>query len=330
LASPRGTGRATVEGGRYENAASGLVLTDLRALVEGTGNMLELRELSARDGEKGAITARGRLRFETLPAFEADLELKAVDAMLPRLDLLTARADADIVLHASRETDLPGIDGTITGSVRIADARVQIPDRFIADVPELDVVEIGVANLEEAAEHARAAATSLDPDLAIVADNRIFVSGRGLESEWKSDLHVRGSTVDPRVDGTLSSVRGQLGLLGRRFDLRSATLRFDGSAGNQPYLAMIAEAEANDITAIIDVKGPAMRPVIELRSDPSLPRDEVLSRVLFGQSAASLTPMQSVSLARSVAELAGAPLLGGGPSLLRGIRPSPRFHPLRI
>ena len=330
MASPRVTGRATVEGGRYENAASGLVLTDLRALVEGTGDMLELRELSARDGDKGAITAVGRLRFETLPAFEADLEMKAVDAMLTRLDLLTTRADADIVLHASRETDLPGIDGSITGSVRIADARVQIPDRFIADVPELDVVEIGVANLEEAAEQARAAATSLDLDLAIVADNRIFVSGRGLESEWKSDLHVRGSTVDPRVEGTVSSVRGQLGLLGRRFDLRSATLRFDGSAGNQPYLAMIAEAEANDITAIIDVKGPAMRPVIELRSDPALPRDEVLSRVLFGQSAASLTPMQSVSLARSVAELAGAPLLGGGPSLLGGIGRTLGFDRLDI
>jgi translocation and assembly module TamB len=319
MASPRVTGRATVEGGQYENAASGLVLTDLRALVEGTGNTLELRELSARDGDKGAITARGRLRFETLPAFEADLELKAVDAMLARLDLLTTRADADVVLHASRETDLPGIDGTIAGSVRIADARVQIPDRFIADVPELDVVEIGVANLEETAEQARTAATSLDLDLAIVADNRIFVSGRGLESEWKSDLHVRGTTADPRVEGTVSSVRGQLGLLGRRFELRSATLRFDGSAGNRPYLAMIAEAEANDITAIIDVKGPAMRPVVEMRSDPALPRDEVLSRVLFGQSAASLTPMQSVSLARSVAELAGAPLVGVGPSLLGGI-----------
>src|SRR5262249_12829596 len=131
----------------------------------------------------------------------------------------------------------------------------------------------------------------------------IFVSGRGLESEWSSDLHLQGDTSDPRFQGKGTSVRGQLSLLGKRFDVDSATLLFDGSKGNEPYLTLTAKAEANDITAIADVTGPATHPNIDLRSEPALPRDEVLSRMLFGQSAATLTPLQSVALARSVAEL---------------------------
>src|SRR3546814_6968568 len=38
-------------------------------------------------------------------------------------------------------------------------------------------------------------------DLAVRADNQIFVSGMGMESEWSADLRITGTTADPRITG---------------------------------------------------------------------------------------------------------------------------------
>jgi translocation and assembly module TamB len=329
LASPRVTGRASVAGGKWDHAISGLVLRDIAAEMVGSGTSLEIRSLTATDGEAGRFSGAGRLRFGELPAFDLEVDVEAKDAMLARLDILTARADASLELRASRTADdNADVHGSISGKVVVNDGRIAIPERFVSDVPEIEVVEVG-AEVAAAIETVHVAKTLLDLEIGIVADNRIFVSGRGLESEWASDLHVRGNTHDPRLEGKITSVRGQLSLLGRRFDVDSATLLFNGEQGNVPYLTMTARAEANDVTAIAVVTGLATRPAIELRSEPALPRDEVLSRVLFGQSAANLTPMQSIQLARGVAELTGSPL-GGGGGFMTGIGQTLGFDRLDI
>lgn len=318
LDAPRVSGRAVVEDGRWEQPAAGLVLAGLRAELVGSGTSLVLRRFEANDTESGSVRASGSVHFGQLPAFTAELDVEATDAVLTRLELATTRADASLALRASRgEGDDAEVEGSISGEVRLIDVRIAIPQSFASDIPEIQVVEVG-AETAAGSVMKPARPFALDLDIGVRGDNRIFVTGRGTESEWSADLQVGGDTTDPRVVGTITSVRGQLGLLGRRFDVTSGTLRFDGSQGNMPYLSLTARAEANDITAIAEVTGPATTPSIELRSEPALPRDEVLSRVLFGQSAASLTPMQSVALARSVAELTGGPL-GGGGDLLGGI-----------
>lgn len=329
VSSPRVTGRAVIDGGLWENAASGLVLRDLHAELEGNGTELMLTNARATDGDKGRVSAAGHVGFGRFPGFDADFNLDASDAMLARLDSVAVRSDTKLELKATRDFGPESaVGGSLTGSVRIDDARLAIPQRFVSDIPEIAVLELG-ADVEAEAATARHLRKAIDLDVAVVADNRIFVTGRGLESEWASDLHVRGTTSDPRVEGAVTSVHGQLSLLGRRFDLDSGSLRFDGAAGNIPYLTMIARADANDITAIASVTGPATVPTINLRSEPALPRDEVLSRVLFGQSAANLTAMQSVQLARSLAELTGSPL-GGGAGMLTGIGRTLGFDRMEI
>ncbi len=332
VASPRITGHALLDGGTWENSTSGLVLKDLHAELTGSGTTLRLDHVTATDGEKGTLAGNGELRFGELPAFDLQIGVEATNAMLTRLDLLTTRGDAKLTMEARRGSeDNDQVNGSVSGTIRVADARVEIPQRFVADVPEIDVVDVTASMKEAATGGSALRKLALGLDVAITADNRIFVSGRGLESEWSADLHLQGDTSDPRFSGKVTSVRGQLSLLGRRFDVDSATVLFDGSKGNEPYLTMTAKAEANDITAIADVTGPATRPNIELRSEPPLPRDEVLSRVLFGQSAATLTPLQSVALARGVAELTGAPILGGGgPGIIGGIGRTLGFDRLDI
>jgi len=318
VAAPLLGGELSVGGGSYENAATGLVLRDLELKVAAQGSNLVLEKLSATDGEKGRVTAGGRAAFARLPAFDADAELHASAATLARLDLITAKADADLSLHLSRAVDAESVEGSLAGKLKIAEARIRIADRVATAVPELAVTEINDFDRSGDGRPKSGAAPLLwnvTLDVAVKGDNRVYVEGRGLESEWSTDLHLGGSVADARVTGLVRSVRGRLGLLGKRFDVTSAELRFDGSPSSIPYLTMTAKAEANDITAIVVANGPATTPTIELRSDPALPSDDVLARLLFGRGASSLTPMQSVQIAQSLAELTGLSL-GAGPGLL--------------
>ena len=67
------------------------------------------------------------------------------------------------------------------------------------------------------------------------------------------------------------------------------------SAGVIPYC----------VTAQIAVTGPAVQPAFQISSNPSLPEDEILSRILFQKSAGSLSAFQALELANAVATLSG-------------------------
>ena len=59
------------------------------------------------------------------------------------------------------------------------------------------------------------------------------------------------------------------------------------------------------LTARISVTGPAAHPAFAISSNPSLPEDEILSRVLFQRSSGSLSPFQALELANAVGTLSG-------------------------
>jgi len=141
--------------------------------------------------------------------------------------------------------------------------------------------------------------------------NRIYVRGWGLDSEWKGKLKITGSSDEPTIVGSLSSIRGKVDFLNKRFDIVRGNITFYGGSPPMPNVDIVAESKATDITATIAFTGPASDPKMVLSSDPPLPSDEVLSKLLFGRSATDITPSQALQLAMIAKSLTGA---GGGQS----------------
>ena len=106
-----------------------------------------------------------------------------------------------------------------------------------------------------------------------------------------------------QVTGGFDLLRGNLALLGRRLTFTRGQVRFHGDV--IPELNLVAETSATDITARIAVTGPATQPAFAITSQPSLPEDEILSRVLFQRPSGSLSPFQAIELANAVATLSG-------------------------
>jgi len=94
-----------------------------------------------------------------------------------------------------------------------------------------------------------------------------------------------------------------------------------------PDLNIAANTTVEGVTAIIDIDGTAEHPQISFTSTPTLPQDEVLSRLLFGSSVTSLTPSEALQLAAALNSLR-SPGGGGGP--LGKLRSSTGLDRLRV
>jgi len=164
-------------------------------------------------------------------------------------------------------------------------------------------------------------------DLDLTAPNQLFVTGMGLDSEWRADLHVTGTIYDKRVAGSIDLVRGNLGFAGRQFELQEGRLIFTGGMLSDPQIALRATEVIDDIAVTINVVGRALNPQIAFSSSPSLPSDEVLSRILFGNSVGQLSPIQAIQLAASLNSLRGG---GGGLNPLGKLRAATGISRLRI
>jgi translocation and assembly module TamB len=337
LSGPVLGGVARLDDGRYENRVSGAELSDIQARLVASGTSFRLESMTARTPGGGNVRAEGQV--ELTETGRIDLRVFAEDARLVQTDLATASFNAQ--LRFAGDFARAGL----TGEVRVRRAEVRVPEGMPPSIVELEVTEVygksaaaggrrtvGVPIPRRKPDPRRAVASApgasgapagaeegmrIDLDVGIVADNQVFVRGRGLDAELGGKLHVAGTAADPRIEGGLQLIKGELTLLTERFTFTRGTISFPGDAGLVPVLDLLAETDAGDVTAKVAVTGRASEPEITLSSEPELPQDEVLSRVLFGTQTSQLSALQAIQLAQSAAELAG---IGGGPGLLDSVR----------
>ncbi|MGE0713950.1 MAG: translocation/assembly module TamB domain-containing protein, partial [Alphaproteobacteria bacterium] len=311
VATPRPGGRATLTEARVEEGGSGLVLAGLNAAVVGDGREFRLESLTATDGDSGRIEASGNARRSS-DGWRADAAV-----VLRRFRVLASdlgRATASGRLEASAAPGGARLAGTLT----VDEGDIALPSRPPAVARPIPVVEINRPDGRDIEPAPSAPAMVIALDLKVDIPGRLFVRGRGLDSEWRGSLTVRGTADAPQVFGSISTVRGRYDLIGRRFTVERGVISFDGDPA-AASLDLLATATAGQLRATVTVTGSVAAPQLTLGSDPPLPQDEVLAQVLFGKSTAQMTPGQAVQLAQAAAELTG---IGGGAGLVDRVRRS--------
>jgi translocation and assembly module TamB len=307
LEAPAVTGEARVENGVLEVLRSGSVFRELDILAKVNGEDLTLERARAVDGRGGTMEAEGRLRAvpgEGFP-FQGSLEMSSFHMI--RRDEIRAVTGAEIeVSGMAREALLKGV-------VKVSSAEVKIPDRLPPKIHSLEVVEqeeTAAGARPEAEEPADAGngtggAFRLDLDLDVEIPGRTFVRGRGLDSEWKGALRVDGNASAPEVSGELGIVRGHFDFFGERFSLASGSVFLDGSYPPDPVMDVTAERRKAGMTGRVTLSGRPSTLGVSVSSDPPMPEDEVMARLLFGRSLTTVTPIQALKLARAMDAMAG-------------------------
>ncbi|MGC2524853.1 MAG: translocation/assembly module TamB domain-containing protein [Stellaceae bacterium] len=306
VAAPVASGRLMLSDGRYENFASGAILTNLQAELVGNGGRFQLASLSAGDGNGGSLKAQGSLALGGAQGADAQLSATLSKFRIAARDEAVATASGTVSV-AGPLTAL-----AVTAPLTIDRAQINLPSSLPPSVVVLKVTEVNGANKPAAPSQGTAAPTlpaTLDITLRLAGP--VLVQGHGLDSQWSGRLKITGTDAAPKIAGSLTANRGSYALLGKSFVLTRGTIAFDGSAKIDPALDIVAEASAADITARVTIGGLASAPTVSLSSTPPLPRDEILARLLFGSGVRQMTPGQGLELAQAAAALSG-----GGPGLL--------------
>jgi len=123
---------------------------------------------------------------------------------------------------------------------------------------------------------------------------------------------VGGTTATPQISGGFDLRRGIFDLAGTSLTFTSGKVTFNGTGLRQkidPMLAFEAESTSGGVTAKLNVTGYADAPKITLTSQPDLPQDEILARLLFGTSVKQLSALQIAQIGAALVSLTG---VGGG------------------
>ncbi|MBB5373227.1 translocation/assembly module TamB domain-containing protein [Acidocella aromatica] len=297
LSSPHATGTLTLADGSVQNIGSGLNLTNIQAQFLASGQTVTLQSLTAQAG-KGQITSHGTLDLAA-PGMPVDIALHADNATPTSSDLVTETLNGDLALQGQLRGNL-----ALSGKLILDKAVINIPHALPPSVAKLTILRAG-----ETPPPPPAPPPPIALALDIRAKDQIFIYGQGLFAVLGGRVRITGTADNPTPQGGFELVRGDFSLAGKTLQFTQGRITFTG-AGFMPTLDLEATTTTSDgTTATLIIGGTAEKPTITLTSSPSLPSDEILARLLFGEGTANLSPFQAASLAAALAQLSG---LGAG------------------
>ncbi|MFL6602955.1 MAG: translocation/assembly module TamB domain-containing protein [Steroidobacteraceae bacterium] len=299
-ASPEIGGKVGLTKGSFRDYAQGINLSDITGELSGSHGLLQVDKLTAR-AAPGDVAVEGTIGV-LQPKIPVNLKLSAKNAQPIANNIVTANLNADITVSGTARERLD-----VTGTININRANVEIPSGLPPNVAVLDVRKPG-----EGPPPPPEKPLIIGLDITVNAPRQILVKGRGLDAEMGGQLRIRGTTDAPLVGGGFDLQRGFFTLASSKLTFSNGNVSFGGSGLKNkidPTLDFTAQTQVADITAMVRITGLADAPKIELSSTPELPQDEVLARVLFGQSASQLSALQVVQIGTALATLSGG---GGG------------------
>lgn len=311
-------GRMTLANGRISTPDLPFSLQDTTVtaiLADGQAQIVGQAAVST----GGAATVSGTVGLATPNNANLAVGLRAVTLRDPQLYMTTASGNLTVT------GPLAG-GATIAGQVSLRDTELQIPSSGLGGIEEIPDLRHVREPADVQATRARAGllgsvrsggssnGRAYGLDLTISAPSRVFLRGRGLDAELGGTLRLRGTTAAVIPDGGLTLIRGRLDILGKRLLLSEAQLRLEGDF--VPFIRFAASTSNDGITSSVLIEGFANDPVVSFASQPPLPQEEVLARLLFGRGLETLSAFQAAQLASAVASLAGK----GGEGIVAKLR----------
>ncbi|MGB7373055.1 translocation/assembly module TamB domain-containing protein [Pontixanthobacter sp.] len=327
VSSPSLAGIVRANSLTYENQTYGTRLSNMALRGRFTGERFEIEQLQAVAGD-GTISAAGYVSLAADSGYPMDIKVELDNARLAESDAIASTATGTLAFTKSA-----GQTALLSGRILLPETRYEVIRQGDAAIPELTGVRFkpprGRARItgDEPPSLSEGLLELIRLDIALAAPQKLYVSGMGLESEWSADINIGGTSKEPRMSGGVNLIRGTLGFAGRSFELTEGRVSFNGGRTLDPTITLVASDEIEDVTVNVNVSGQAFNPQIAFSSTPGLPQDEIISRILFGNSVGNLSAIQAVQLAASLNSLNST---GGGLNPLGKLRSATGVDRLRI
>ncbi len=323
LADPSFSGRASLEKGRFDDAATGLSLRAIEVQAVLSDRVIDVSQAEGVDDAGGRVDGSGQISLYR--GGVSSFRLRLDRFRLINNDTASADASGEVTVNRNEAGKV-----RLAGDLVVNEATVAAEPPTPSGVVTMEVternrpLELDLRQRQRPQPEGRGEGWALDVRLR--APRSVFLRGRGLDMEMSLDAHVTGSTARPILSGEARVVRGDYEFAGKRFEFDQRGVVSLSTAPANIRLDLTATREDATFTAVIRVSGTAAKPSIRLTSTPVLPDDEVLSQVLFGRSASQLSTLEAAQLAAALSSLAG----DGGFDIVGNLREFARLDRLSL
>lgn len=314
--------------GTVSTSGARLVIPDAGIILENISLNTQLAAGSAQVQADASVSSGGRISVSgpvaLTPPFSGSINADLSSVVLTDGALYETSLSGNVVMDGalaggaqiSGQIDVGETEINIAASS--AGASGSIPDIIHLNEPASVRQTRQYAGLVRQEEAARSGGGPVYPLDVQIDASRIFVRGRGLDAELAGALRVTGTTASVTPVGEIDLIRGRLNLLGSRLRVVEGSIALQGSLVPVLRLSAVSDRRSDDgVDTFVTVDGPVTNPSFSFESDPSLPEDEVLARLLFGTDLSNISALQAAQLASAAATLSGG---GGGRGLVSGLR----------
>ncbi|MFK7753087.1 MAG: translocation/assembly module TamB domain-containing protein [Sedimentitalea sp.] len=304
------SGTITTSGARFALPALAQTINDLSATITLANGAAQVAVTGApQDG--GRFQVRGPV--ELSPPFRGTLNTELSGIVLTDNISFNSSANGSLVL-AGPLASTPNLSGRIVfgeTEFNLASASGSLSAAPIPNIRHINEPRAvrrtrSYAGLIETASGGGSGPV-IGLDLELIAQNRVFARGRGLQAELGGAITVRGTSANVVPSGQISLIRGTLDLLGKRLSLDEGRVTLIGQL--DPYVDFSASTATSEGEATVTISGPLSGPRIDVTASPERPTEEALALLLFGETFADLSPLRIAQLASQLATLNGN---GGG------------------
>lgn len=318
---PLVSGMIAVRNGYLALPFLGTTLRDFQAEIQIDSNRITIEQWRAMGG-KGTIEVSGEMSLPDsrtgIGQIGGEVKLKAAGFEAVNLPDLAASINADMSIRP----DQPEVEGT----VEIVNASLWLPaiaselkrelDSEVESLPLLvQATGVGMPLSATAVDNAPGRSRRILSELAsrlrghlrLRIGNDTWIRGRDVRMELTGDLEVVKDSSNLRIFGTVETRRGQLTLMGRRFNLTKGEVTFVGNARPDPTLNITAEHDfmgGNRTKHVmkLQISGTREEPEISFYVDNnSITESQAVSFIFFGRTPDELTSTQETGLGDLVA-----------------------------
>lgn len=273
---PRLVGSVDLSDGRVDLRSVGQTLEDVtgRAIFDEDGVMIS--NLTATD-TGGRAKVDGRVGFERFKLNKLDFDVHTTSFPLRQEGSILARVEGDGRLRAQFEDD------ALIGEVRLRKLEIDIPENTATPLDlerHPDVFFVG--ETEEPVRRAEAYRV----ELSIISDDKLIIRSKDQGFFVEASAQLKTILTDEvAVAGTVNLHRGNFRVFGKRFEVRSGSMIFDGGPEMDAKVDLVARHTlrgSNDTVTVV-VSGRLSDPTIEFTSSiPTTSEAQVIALLVTG------------------------------------------------
>jgi len=231
----------------------------------------------------GVLNLKGDANWQDLATWRTNLNIKGHELKVTPQTGMSIMLSPDLTLSATPT------DAEVKGVIRLPWARIRIKEvpkgavSIDSDQRYLDK-KLQVVHKDESMP------LNVKTDIKVIIDKDVKLQAFGLSSFMQGELHITQVNQSPYIEGDINLLNGTYIAMGQNLQITKGRIFFTGPA-SQPYIDVTAirnpDTIEDDVTAGINVTGPADDTKVSFFSDPSMEESEVLSYILRGRGISS-------------------------------------------